>query len=279
MLAREVDLKTMKTITDAIKKEKIRGPSSKPVKIEVFVHGALCIAPSGRCQMSLLQTNTSAQRGACLQECRKKYRIIDDETGKEMMVDNQYVLSPRDLCTIDFLDQIIDAGVSILKIEGRGRSADYVDTVTGAYREAIEAIADGTYNNKKAAEWKKRMSAVFNRGFTDVYYLGKALPDWSGKYGSHATNERVFAGLVTHYFNKAGIAEINLQAKPLRVGDNLVIIGNSTGVTYEKVKSIKIDDKNAKQVNNPVTVTIPVSSKVRKNDKVYILIKRRDEEI
>jgi putative protease len=279
VLAREVDLKMMKSVTEAIKKENICGPGGKPVKIEVFVHGALCIAQSGRCQMSLLQTNTSAQRGACLQECRKKYRIIDDETGKEMMIDNQYVLSPRDLCTIGFLDQIIDAGVSILKIEGRGRSADYVDTVVRAYREAVDVIEEGTYSKEKADELVRRMSLVFNRGFTDGYYLGKALPDWSGRYGSHSPRERIFAGLVTHYFNKARVAEVNLQAKPLKVGDDLMLIGNTTGVLYDKVKSIKIDDKSFQSAKNPATITIPVSSRVRRNDKVYILSNRSNEEI
>ncbi|MFC1748446.1 peptidase U32 family protein [Pseudomonadota bacterium] len=278
VLAREVDLKMMKSITDRIKKEDLRGPSGELIKIEVFVHGALCIAQSGRCQMSLLQTNTSAQRGACLQECRKKYRVIDDETGKEMIIDNEYVMSPADLCTISFVDKLIEAGVSIFKIEGRGRSPEYVDTIVRTYREAVDSVADGTYTEEKVTEWTVRMSKVFNRGFTDGYYLGKALPDWSGKYGSHSKDERIFAGLVNHYFTKARVAEINLQASPIKKGDKLVLMGNTTGVTYCDAGSIRIDDKQVTEAKNPSTITIPLDEKVRKNDKVYIIKERIHEQ-
>lgn len=276
VLAREVDLKMIKKICQQIREEDIRGPSGEPIKIEIFVHGALCIAPSGRCQMSLIQTNTSAQRGACLQECRKKYRIIDEDSGREMRVENQYILSPKDLCTIHFLDQILDAGVEILKIEGRGRSPDYVDIVTRCYREAVDSINDGTYGPEKIDKWMKELATTYNRGFSDGYYMGRPLPEWSGYAGNRAKDERVFVGLVSHYFKKSQIAEIKLQANPLKVGDRLLIMGNTTGVVKTEIKEI-MDEKDqlCDEVKNPATITVPVADVVRKNDKVYIL-KERD---
>lgn len=274
VLAREVDLTMMKKICDKIKKEQLKGPAGELIKVEVFVHGALCIAQSGRCHMSIIQTNTSAQRGACLQECRKKYRIIDDETGRELMLDNQYVLSPKDLCTIDFLDRIIDAGIEILKIEGRGRNPQYVSTVVKVYREAVDAIYNKTYTKEQIEIWKKELATVYNRGFSDGYYLGKPLPDWAGTYGNQATQERVFIGLVEHYFPKAEVAEINLQAHGLKKDDDLVIMGSNTGVKYAKVSEIQIAGESVAEANHPNTVTIKCSEKIRKNDKVYILKNR-----
>ncbi len=274
VLAREVDLRMMKKICDKIKEEDLRGPAGELIKVEVFVHGALCIAQSGRCQMSLLQNNTSAQRGACLQECRHKYKVIDDETGKEMQVRDGYVFSPRDLCCIDFLDKIIEAGVSILKIEGRGRSPHYVDIAVRCYREAADSIANGTYSKEKIKHWKSELEKVFNRGFTDGYYLGKKLPDWSEASGNQSKEERTFIGLVNHYFRKPKIAEINLQAHPIKLGDNIVIMGNTTGIEYNKVTSIVRDKKSLEKADNPDMVTIPVNNRVRKNDKVYLVTKR-----
>lgn len=280
VLAREVDLTMMKKICDKILEEDIRGPSGELVKIEVFVHGALCIAQSGRCQMSILQTNTSAQRGACLQECRKKYRIFDDETGKEMMLENSYVLSPKDLCTIDFLDRILDAGVSILKIEGRGRSPQYVDLVVRSYKEARDAIYEGSFSKDKIENWMNNLKKVFNRGFCDGYYLGKPLPEWSGTYGSQATEENVFVGLITHYFAKSGVAEINVQANPLSVGDRISVVGNTTGVIYSEIKEIRHEEKSVNSVNNPALITIPLTEKVRRNDQVYLIKERKlNEEV
>ena len=274
VLAREVDLTMMKNICDQIKEDQLKGPSGELIQIEVFVHGALCIAQSGRCHMSILQTNTSAQRGACLQECRKKYRIIDDETGRELMLDNQYVLSPKDLCTIEFLDKIIEAGVSVLKIEGRGRNPQYVSTVVKCYREAVDAIADGTYTREKIDKWLEELTTDYNRGFSDGYYLGKPLPEWAASHGNQATQERIFLGLVDHYFTKAKIAEIKLQAKELSKGDKLVIMGATTGVVYVEVEDIHMDKKSYDQVKHPNMVTIPCPERVRTNDKVYILKKR-----
>lgn len=278
VLAREVDLKMMKDICTKIKEDDLRGPSGELIKIEVFVHGALCIAQSGRCQMSILQTNTSAQRGACLQECRKKYRIIEEETGREMRVENEYVLSPKDLCTIDFLDKIVDAGISILKIEGRGRSPQYVDTVVKCYREAVDAIHEGTYSKEKVEQWLEKMKGVYNRGFCDGYYLGKKLPEWSGYAGNRAKDERVFVGIVKHYFPKVDVAEIQLQAHPLKVGDRFVVMGDTTGVVTGKINSMMLDDQSVSEAKHPNLVTIKVAKKVRKNDRIFILRERKLDE-
>lgn len=274
VLARELDLNMMKIICDSIKRDQLKGPGGKLVKVEIFVHGALCVAQSGRCQMSLIQTNTSAQRGACLQECRKKYRIIDEDTGNELLLDNQYVLSPKDLCTIDFLDKIVDAGIAVFKIEGRGKTADYVDVVTRVYREAVDAIFDGTYGEEKIADWMERLGTVYNRGFSDGYYLGKPLADWSGYAGNRAKNERVFVGIAKHYFPKAAVAEIALQAHPVKLGDKLMIMGGTTGVVEGEVTSMMIDEKSVESAQHPAIVTIPFSNVVRPNDKVYLLKER-----
>ncbi len=274
VLAREVDLNMIKTICDSIKRDNLKGPGGELVKVEIFVHGALCVAQSGRCQMSLISNNTSAQRGACLQECRKKYRIIDEESGTELIVDNQYVLSPKDLCTVEFLDKIVDAGVSVFKIEGRGKTADYVDVVTRVYKEAVDAIADGTYGKDKIEDWMKRLGTVYNRGFSDGYYLGKPLADWSGHAGNRATDERVFVGIAKHYFPQAGIAEIALQAHPVKIGDRLMVMGGTTGMVQGEVTSLMIDEQMVENAQHPAIVTLPFSEKIRPNDKVFLLKER-----
>lgn len=275
VLARELDLKMIEDIAHKIQEDQLKGPSGELVKIEVFGHGALCIAPSGRCQMSIIQTNTSAQRGACLQECRKKYRLIDDDSGTELRVENEYILSPQDLCCLPFLDKVIAAGVNVLKIEGRGRSPQYVDTVIRVYREAIDAIYDesdmGRFNQQKIAEWMERLKSEYNRGFCEGYFMGKKLPEWSGYSGNRSSDERVFAGLVNHYFPKAGVAEIKLQASSLKKGDRLVIMGNTTGVVYGNADSIMENEIQVDQVKNPSLVTVPIKDPVRRNDKVYLL--------
>lgn len=274
VLAREVDIKMMKEISRRIKEESWRGPSGDLVRIEVFVHGALCIAQSGRCQMSLLQNNTSAQRGACLQECRKSYKIIDEETGKEMRVENSHILSPKDLCCLPFLDELVDAGVSVFKIEGRGRDPHYVSTVVKVYREAVDSIAEGSFTQEKIDDWMKRLDSVYNRGFTDGYYLGKALPDWSGYSRNRSTDERVFVGLVSHYFPKPGVAELQIQAHEVKKGDRLVIMGKSTGVLEVTADCIIRDEQEIDQTERSDLVTIQVPERVRKNDKIYLLRKR-----
>jgi len=276
VLAREVDLAMIKKICERVQAENVCGPAGKPVKIEIFVHGALCIAQSGRCQMSLLQNNTSAQRGACLQECRRKYRLIDEETGKEMQLDNQYILSPKDLCTLPFLDKVVEAGVSVFKIEGRGRTADYVDTTVRVYKEASEAILAGTFTPEKVHEWMQRLEKVYNRGFTEGYYLGRPLPHMSGHPNNRSPEERIFSGLIMHYFPKAGMAEIQVQAHEISKGDRLVIMGINTGVVYTDVTSMMKDEEAIEKSGKPALITVPVPTQVRKNDKVYILQKRTD---
>ncbi|MFA7277685.1 MAG: peptidase U32 family protein [Candidatus Gracilibacteria bacterium] len=274
VLARELDLSMMKRICDGIEKEQIRGPSGELVRVEVFVHGALCIAQSGRCHMSLLQNNTSAQRGACLQECRRKYRIIDDETGKEMTVDNEYVMSPKDLCALPFIDKLIETGVSVLKIEGRGRSPLYVSTVVRVYREAADAVLDGTFSQEKVDEWMKRLEKVYNRGFTDGYYLGRKLPEWSGDPGNHATHERIFVGNVVHYYPRVGVAEIEVQATNLEKGEEYAIMGKITGVLEDTVNEMKVEDAPVEKAKQGDVLTIPVRRLVHRNDKMYVIRKR-----
>jgi U32 family peptidase len=274
VLAREVDMKMMTNICDNIKKDKLCGPNGDLIKVEVFVHGALCIAQSGRCQMSLLQNNTSAQRGACLQECRRKYRVIDEETNKEMVLDNGHILSPEDLCCLPFLDELLATGVSILKIEGRGKSPDYVDTTVRIYKEAAEAVENGEFTDEKVKDWMSALEGVYNRGFSPGYYLGRPLPTISSDPGNKSKNERIFVGLVNHYFSKAKIAEVNLQASPLKLGDKIAVMGHSTGIVYSDVDSIMEDEKNLDFADNPAMVTVPINDRVRKNDKVYIIRER-----
>lgn len=273
VLAREVDLPMMKRICDGIVSEQVKGPAGELVRIEVFVHGALCIAQSGRCHMSLLQNNTSAQRGACLQECRRKYRVIDDETGKEMVVDNEYIMSPKDLCALPFLDALIDTGVSVLKIEGRGRSPVYVSTVVRVYREAADAVLNGTFTREKVTEWMKQLETVYNRGFTDGYYLGRKLPEWSGDPGNHATEERVFVGNVVHYYGRVGIAEIEIQANEIMKGDKYALMGKVTGLIQGNVEEMKIDDQFVEQSGKGVIITMRVPRLVHRNDKLYLIRK------
>lgn len=274
VLAREVDIMMMKKICEKIKTENLCGPSGKPVRIEVFVHGALCIAQSGRCQMSLLQNNTSAQRGACLQECRKKYKITDEETGKEMIVDNQYVLSPKDLCCLPFLDKLIDSGVSVLKIEGRGRAPDYVFKVVSNYKKAVELIEKNDFTQKAIDEMMEDLKTVYNRGFSDGYYLGKSLPEWSGPSGNKSTEERVYVGIVNHYFDKAKIAELNVQAYTLKKGDKLAIMGKNTGFITTVISEMKKDEAFVEESGKQCMITIPLEEKIRKNDKIYVIKQR-----
>lgn len=275
VLARELSLDQIKTIVEQVKLQKIKGPSKQLVNIEIFIHGALCVAIAGKCYMSLANYNHSANRGACLQSCRRAYRVTDDETGDELKIDNQYVMSPKDLCTIEFLDQILDSGVSVLKIEGRGRSPEYVYTVTKTYREAIESYYNETYTKEKITKWKKDLGTVYNRGFWEGgYYLGKKLGDWCGTYGSQATTEKVAVGTVLNYFDKAKIAYINLDTGPLNVGDNISVTGPTTGIVQEKIESIFENKKQVTGAKHKSSITIPLKSKVRKNDRVYKIIKK-----
>jgi U32 family peptidase len=276
VLARELNLDRIKNIVLEIKKQKITGPKGELIKIEAFAHGALCIGISGRCGMSLFTENMSANRGACRQMCRRKYKAIDIETGKSLVIDNQYIMSPKDICTIGFLPQFLDTGIFSLKIEGRGRSPEYVATVIKTYRQAIDSINNNTYSLAKAKKWEEKLNAVFNRGMSDGYYLGKPLHEWSASSNSQATEEKFFAGVVTHYFPKAGTAEIQLQAQNIKIGDKFSISGKSTGVVIEKIKSIySEDEKKIDQAKKNQLVTISINKTVRKNDKFYIIKPRK----
>ncbi len=273
VLARELKLEQIKNICRKIEEEKITGPSGNLVKIEIFIHGALCVAISGRCYMSLSQYNYSANRGVCLQACRRKYRVIEEETNKELLLDNKYVMSPKDLCTIAYLEEIINSKASILKIEGRGRKEEYVYRVVKTYKEAIDYICKGNKPKKEKIEgWVKELQSVYNRGFWHGgYYLNKSSKDmWSLSYGSKATKKKIYIGKVTNYFSKKQIAEVLIEAHILKTNDEIIISGNTTGVVFETIKDIWIDNKSHKQANKKDVVTIPITTKVRKNDKLYI---------
>ena len=221
VLSRELSLRQVKKITDDIEKEQVKGPSGNLVEIEIFGHGALCMAVSGKCYLSLHSHNSSANRGACKQNCRKKYTVIDQESGFEIEVDNEYLMSPKDLCTLDFLDQVIDSGIKVLKIEGRGRAADYVATVIKTYRDAIDSYYDGTFTNEKINTWMETLATVYNRGFWSGYYLGQKLGEWSDNPGSSATQKKVYVGKGMHYFQKSNIAEFKIEAYDIKIGDKI----------------------------------------------------------
>ncbi|MFO7574810.1 MAG: peptidase U32 family protein [Bacteroidales bacterium] len=272
VLARELSLDQVKTINDYIKANKITGPSGREVKTEIFIHGALCMAVSGKCYLSLHENNTSANRGTCWQTCRKGYIVTEKETGYELEIDNEYIMSPKDLCTIGFLNKIVDSGVRVMKIEGRARSGEYVRTVTECYNEALNAIIGGTYTLEKIEDWRTRLSTVFNRGFWDGYYLGQRLGEWSSKYGSSATRRKVYLGKVTNYFAKSKVAEIKLETGDLSTGDNILISGPTTGVLEYKIGEIRVDLKGVQTARKGEFCSIPVKEFLRRSDKVYLWV-------
>ena len=273
VLARELTLKQIKEISNQIEKQQIKGPKGELVQIEIFVHGALCVAISGKCYMSIATYNSSANRGACLQNCRRSYKLIDEETGDELRVENKYIMSPKDLCTIGFLDQIIDAGVSVFKIEGRGRAPEYVDTTVRVYKQAVESIPKGEYTKEKIADWTKELEKVFNRGFWHGgYYLGKQLGEWSGAYGSQATQEKVYLGRAKNYFQKAQAAHFVLESGELNKGDKILVTGPTTGVLRSKVDSLVVNEKPNNKAQKGDSITLLLTEKVRANDKLYKLI-------
>jgi putative protease len=241
VLARELNLFQVKAIHEAILRKGIVGPAGKPVRIEMFAHGAFCMAVSGKCYLSLAAWGASANRGACLQVCRRGYLVTDYETGNEIHIDNKYLMSPKDLCTIEFMDKFVEAGVKVFKIEGRARSAEYVRRAVECYRAAADAVADGTYSAEMAAGWKASLAEVFNRGFWDGYYLGAKMGEWSSIYGSQATKRKVFVGKVTNWFSRLNVAEIEVQATELRKGDELMFIGNATGIVQITVDDLRVD--------------------------------------
>ncbi len=272
VLARELTLKQIKDIIEEIKKQKIKGQNKELIKIEIFIHGALCVAIAGKCYMSLATYNASANRGACLQNCRRAYRVIDEETGDELKVENKYVMSPKDLCTIEFIDKILKAGVKILKIEGRARSAEYVFKVVKVYKEAVDSYFKESYTKNKIKEWIKELESIYNRGFWHGgYYLGKKLGEWSGAYGSMATKEKVYIGRVTNFFNKAKVGEFYLEAGNLNVGDEVLITGSTTGVVESRIESIFKDDKSSLSAKKGDKITIPVKERLRHKDKLYVI--------
>lgn len=272
VLSRELSLMQVEEISKNIKRREITGPSGNLVRLEIFGHGALCMAVSGKCYLSLHSHNASANRGACIQNCRRTYTVIDKEEGVELEIDNEYIMSAKDLCTIDFLDKVIAAGVSVLKIEGRGRSADYVHTTTKCYREAIDAIKEGTYTQEKIAAWKEELSTTFNRGFWDGYYLGKKMGEWNDEYGSRATKKKIYIGKGRKYFEKQGVGEFELETHSLQLGDEILITGPTTGVIQTLVNELRLNEQSVEEVNKGDVFSMPILEKVRPSDKLYKVI-------
>lgn len=276
VLARELSLDKIKKICDTINKEKIKGPSGELVKIEVFIHGALCVAIAGKCYMSLANYNHSANRGDCLQTCRRKYRVFDDETNQELLIDNQFVMSPKDLCTITVIDKLVAAGPTILKIEGRGRNPEYVFTTVSTYKKALELIKKNEFTDEKKKELLADLETVFNRGFWQGgYYLGEKLGEWSGIYGSNATKNKSFVGTVKNYYPKRSVSATFIETGEIKKDDEILIIGPTTGIIQFKLGDILLDDKKTNSAKKNDFITFKVPEKTRKNDKVYVLKKKQ----
>ena len=274
VLARELDLDQVGEISRLIEMEEIRGPAGEPVKIEMFVHGALCMAVSGKCYLSLHEHNHSANRGDCFQVCRRGYRVTDKEREVELDIDNEYIMSPRDLKTIHFLNKLLDAGVSVLKIEGRARSAEYVKTVTSCYNEAILAYLEGDFTVDRIEDWNARLSSVFNRGFWDGYYLGQRLGEWTSQYGSMATTRKVYVGKGTNYFDRIGVAEVLVESGSLEAGDSIVIIGPTTGVIETTVTGLRVNELECNIAGKGEKCSFPLDRVIRRSDKIYKLVSR-----
>lgn len=270
--ARELQIEQVKAITQAIKEQQIKGPSGELVQIEIFAHGALCMAVSGKCYLSLDNLNSSANRGACLQPCRRKYIVKDKDSDLELEIDNEYIMSPKDLKTVAFLDQILDAGVRVLKLEGRGRSPEYVKTVAQVYRQAVDAYFEGNYTQENIDRWNAELSGVYNRGFWDGYYMGKKLGEWTENYGNQATTRKMYVGLVTNYFSKIGVAEIKIESHQLSVGENIMIIGPTTGVYEDEIGELRLDLTGVEKVKKGDLCSLPVKSLVRRGDKLYKIV-------
>jgi putative protease len=260
----------VKRISQSIKDNGIKGPHGNEIRLEMFCHGALCMSISGKCYLSLDEYNSSANRGGCYQLCRRGYEVTDLETGRKLNIDNKYIMSPKDLCTIEFVDKMANAGVSVFKIEGRARSAEYVGIVTRAYREALDAVEKGIFDNDLGARLKARLSEVFNRGFWDGYYMGARLGEWSSVYGNKATRKKTYCGRVTNYFTKIKVAEILIEAAELSKGMHILIIGPSTGAIEADVSEIRVDLKPSGIAQKGEYCSIPVEAKLRRSDKVYI---------
>jgi U32 family peptidase len=272
VLAREMNLGRVWEIHRQIHEQQIKGPGGNLVQLEMFVHGALCVATSGKCYLSLHEMNKSANRGSCMQICRRGYIVQEKELGYELEVDNEYIMSPKDLKTIHFLNKVLDAGVTVLKIEGRARSAEYVKTVVACYKEAINAYFNNAYTDEKIAEWDARLASVFNRGFWDGYYLGQRLGEWSHNYGSQATKRKVYLGKALNYFSNLKVAEFKIEANGIRVGDEVVIVGPTTGVIEKVVNEIRVDLVSVQVAEKGVKCSIAIEEKVRRADKLYKIV-------
>jgi len=276
VLARELNLNQVKYIYDSVRDQNIRGPRGEPVKIEMFAHGALCMAVSGKCYLSLHENNKSANRGECYQTCRKSYIVTEKESGYQLEIDNEYIMSPKDLCTIGFVDKLLDAGVRVLKIEGRARSAEYVRVVSSCYDEAVRAVLDGTYAKEKIDSWMVKLSSVFNRGFWDGYYLGQKLGEWNNRYGSSAIKRKIYLGKVTNYFTKLHVAEIKLENGELTKGETILITGPTTGVIEYKVEEIRVNLRLSQKALRGELCSIKISDYLRRSDKIYKWINEED---
>ena len=273
VLARELKMDQVSEIYRQVEEQHICGPSGQLIRIEMFCHGALCMAVSGKCYMSLHNMNRSANRGECVQICRRSYTVTDNETGNELEIDNKYIMSPKDLKTIRFIDKMMNAGVRVFKIEGRARGPEYVYTVVKCYKEAIQAVLDGTFTEEKKDEWDERLATVFNRGFWDGYYQGQTLGEWNNSYGSNATERKVYIGPGVKYFSKLGVAEFSVDANTFKVGDKLLITGPTTGVMYVTADEIHDDVGPVEEAQQGTRVAIKVTGKVRPSDKLFKLVK------
>jgi len=272
VLARELSLNQVSDIASQVREQSITGPSGELIRIELFIHGALCMAISGKCYMSLHQYNKAANRGECLQACRRSYVVTEKETDKELEIENEYIMSPKDLCTISFLDQILEAGVRVLKIEGRARSPEYVKTVTSCYSEAIDAYLNKELNRDKIDSWTGRLSSVFNRGFWDGYYLGQTMGEWSQVYGSAATKRKIYLAKGMNYFDRIQVAEFLMETGSLNTGDEILITGPTTGVIQMPVTEIRVDDKQVKQTKKGEHFSFRVDQVIRRSDRLYKLV-------
>ena len=270
VLARELNMDQVTEIHRAIEAEDIRGPHGDRIRLEMFCHGALCMAVSGKCYMSLHEMNSSANRGACNQICRRAYTVTDRETGEQLDIENKYIMSPKDLKTIHFLNKMVDAGVRVFKIEGRARGPEYVAETVGCYSEALQAIADGTYSAEMVPEWDRRLAKTFNRGFWNGYYLGQRLGEWSAKYGSSATRVKKYAAKTIRYFSKLGVGEFLMEGGELKVGDEVVLTGPTTGALIFKVEELRYDLQPVDKVKKGDLFSMPVPEKVRPSDKLYL---------
>ena len=274
VLARELNLHQVAAIARAIEEEDIKGPSGRRIQLEMFCHGALCMAISGKCYLSLHEYNASANRGSCYQLCRRGYEVTDLETGMKLEIDNKYIMSPKDLCTVEFLDKMIAAGVTVFKIEGRARSGEYVRTVTRAYRDAADAVLAGTFTPEYAASLKEKLATVFNRGFWDGYYQGARLGEWSDVYGNRATRTKTYLGKVSNWFSRLAVAEFTLETGSFKVGDHLLITGPTTGVGECDVTEIRIGEgpsvQSVQETKKGDVCSIPLSERLRRGDKVYL---------